>query len=483
MTGTEGNPDPLIAGVRRFIDDRQLIAPDAGVVVGVSGGADSVALLAALRAVAREAGRGYKLAAAHLNHGLREDAAADEDFVRRLAEGWEIPFISATRDVRAFAARTSKGTEEAARMLRYEFLRQTAEARRAKYVAVGHHADDNAETVLYRILRGTHLRGLSGIPAARPLAGSEVTLVRPLLACRRDQVEAFCRRQGLTWRTDWTNVDVSYRRNFIRRELLPLVRENINPRADEALLRLAEAAGAIESWASQLGASAFERAVRGGAGGAVVLDVLTLAGEPAVVRLYALRCAVERLGVPLRALDAERLGDLAALLGEGPGGAVSLPGGFAARREAGELILEAQVPGAAAPAETAVLRFPGRTGLADGREVVCEIQRFDAAAFRAHCRRHRRGVELLDADKVRGGLVIRPRRDGDAFVPLGAPGRQTVSDFLTNLKLPRRPREQVRCICDELGIIYVVPLRIDDRVKVTAGTARVLRLEISETES
>jgi len=478
MTATK-ETDPFVAGVRRFIDERTLIAPGAGAVLGVSGGADSLALLAAMRHIASEQGRGYRLTVAHLNHLLRDDAAADEEFVRGLAGRLQLPYVSATRDVKAAAMLAGTGTEDAGRTLRYEFLRETAEACGARYVAVGHHADDNVETVLYHILRGTHLRGLAGIPFSRPMEGSSVILVRPLLGSRREEVEAFCRREGLLWRVDSTNQDTSYRRNFIRHELLPLVRQNLNPRADEALLRLAAAAGQVESWAGGLGLAAFERAAEPAPAGAVVLDVAAIAAEAPLVRRYALRCAVERLGVPLKALDAERLNDLAGLLEADARGAVSLPGGYVARREAGRLVLEAQAIPGGAPAETATLNWPGTTDLPGGGRAICEVRPFDADEFQAHCRERPGGVELLDADRIRGRLVLRPRREGDSFVPLGSPGRQTVSDFLTNLKLTRRAREGVRCVCDDLGIVYLAPLRIDERAKVTKDTRSLLRIELA----
>jgi tRNA(Ile)-lysidine synthase len=483
VTEIAEHSDPFVANVRRFIDERALIAPGAGVVVGVSGGADSVALLSALRAIAGETGRGYRLTVAHLNHALRQDADADEDFVLKLAEKWQLPHVSARRDVKAAAALARKGTEETARMLRYEFLRETAEACEAKYAAVGHHADDNVETILYRILRGTHLRGLSGIPASRVMAGAAVCLVRPLLWSRREEVEAYCRREGLLWRIDSTNADTSYRRNFIRNELLPLVTRNLNPRADEALLRLAAAAGELEAYLGDIGRAALEKALRPGAAGVVVLDVGTIAAEAPVVRRYALRGALERLRVPLRTLDAERLSDLAGLLGSEQPSAVSLGGGYVARRVGGRLVVEAGGPEEPAAAETAELNLPGRTDLPGGGHVVCQVEPFSREAFEAHCSRRAAGVELLDADCIRGGLVMRARREGDVFVPLGAPGRKSVSDFLTNLKLPRRAREDVRCICDDLGIVYVAPLRIDERVKVTEATSRVLRLRIAAGES
>ncbi|MCK4603014.1 MAG: tRNA lysidine(34) synthetase TilS, partial [Phycisphaerae bacterium] len=439
-------------------------------------GADSVALLAVLRELAGRPQRAYRLTAAHLNHGLRDSAAGDADFVAQLARDWSVPCIIERRDVAAEAQRQGKGTEETARMVRYDFLSQAARRAGADYVAVGHHADDNVETILYRIVRGTHIRGLAGIPAARRLEGADVTLVRPLLVRRRDQIEAFCRQAGLTWRTDPTNEDTRFRRNFIRHELLPLLRERLNPRADEAVLRLAGAAGDVDAFLTRLADAALNRATRARGEGSLAISCEALAAEPEVVRTCAMSLAVASVGVPLRAVGLVRLTELTELLGAAGAGAVALPGGYVARRRGDEIAFEAATEAAPAKTPSVPLECPGETLLPDGRRIICEVGAFDPTAFATHCRSRPDGVELVDAEQIRGSLWCRPRAEGDAFVPLGAPGRQTVSDFLTNSKLPRRRREEVLCICDDLGIIYVAPLRIDDRVKITETTRRALKI-------
>ena len=481
--------DELVADVAGVIDRRGLLRRGQGVVVGVSGGADSVALLAVLRELAAQAGRGYRLTAAHLNHQLRPAAAEEARFVARLAGAWGIPCVVEARDVRAAAEAGGQGIEAAARGLRYDFLAAVAAQRGADAVAVGHHADDNVETILQRIVRGTHLRGLAGIPTARPLGPGGPLLVRPLLEVRRERIEAFCRRRGLEWRTDESNADPAYRRNFIRHELLPLLRARLNERAEEALLRLAAAAAAAEDHLGREGRGALERAVRQRTDRRVVLAASALAVEDELVRTYALRAVLEDLHAPLGDLSNELMAELADLPMSPPPAAVTLPGRFLARREGGELVIEA--PSAAsddlAPREHARgpearscdIQCPGRTALPDGRSVLCGVAPFSGPAFVSHCISHPPGVELLDADSIRGRLVCRPRRDGDQFVPLGAPGTQTVSDFLTNARLPQRHRDQVLCLCDEEGLVYLAPLRIAERVRVTDQTRRVLRVEIS----
>jgi len=439
-----------------------------------------VALLAVLRRLADRRDRRWELSVAHLNHRLRRGADADAAFVRDLARRWELPCVVEAIDVAA-AAEGAMSVEAAARKVRYEFLAKTARRLGATAVATGHHADDNVETILQRIIRGTHLRGLRGIPAERTMdkAGG-IRLVRPLLAVRREQIEQFCLRHGFAWRTDPTNADTAHRRNFIRHELLPLMRDRINPRVDDALLRLAGAVGDTEDHLAEAGRQLLARTRRGGKDpDRLVLDAARLAEAPTVRRCYALRAALEDLDAPLGNLSAGQLADLAALPAEPPPAAITLPGNILARREADELILQ-PAPGAVeTPSWHIRLPVGGAVALPDGRSVRCEETPFDPAAFAEHRARPRGGEEWLDADYVRGSLTLRPRRDGDTFVPLGGPGRQTVSNFLTNSKLSIARRRKIFVVADEQGVIYVAPLRTADHTRIRESTRRVLRIEVT----
>jgi len=476
MNERAGHCDDLPQTVARFLDAHELIRPGEGVVVGVSGGADSVALLGVLRELSGRDGRNWRLTVAHMHHGLREAADADERFVADLAARWRLPFVSARRDVEAEARRTGRGLEETGRALRYEFLRDAAVHAGAACVAVGHHADDDVETILHRILRGTHLRGAAGIAACRKLPGSPVRLVRPLLSSRREQIEQYCRGADLSWRTDETNADVRHRRNFIRHELLPLIRRRLNPRLDGALLRLARAAGHAEEYLAAEARSVLNKAQSSGDRDHIELDIATIADRPDILRRYVMREALEGMHLPFRKMSESRLAELSAMFTPAGPTAVALPGGFLVRRKAGRIIVCRSQGQVEAKGRTVSLECPGRTDLGGGRRIVCEILPFEQAMFAEHRRTNRPGVELLDADEIRGPLICRPRRRGDSFRPLGCSGRKSVADFLTDLKLPRCDRGRVRCICDDAGIVYLAPLRIDERAKIIPRTRRVLRI-------
>lgn len=474
-------PDPLLANVAAFIDAADLIPPRATVVVGVSGGGDSVALLSILRELGRSSRRRWRLIAAHLNHQLRGGADEDEAFVRDLARRWRIELVVERIDVRKLARERGAGIEEAARDARYDFFLRAGRSSSATVVAAGHHADDNVETVLHRLARGTHLRGLAGMPPRRPLdQHGDLLLVRPLLQVRREQIEDYLKRHRLKWRTDPTNVDTHFQRNLIRHELLPVLRK-LNPQADAAILRLARSAGEVESYLAARGRAALAYCQVDQANPGLGLAAERLAELGDVVGRIALRAELERLRLPMAAVTARTLEELAALA-SGRKRAVNLPGGLVARRLGPAIVFEPAAPPPPPSLEAIELACPGRTRLPDGRVIVCRVEPFSPQVLERHRQVHRLGVELLDADKVHGPLVCRTRRSGDVFHPLGNRGRKSVSDFLTDLKLPQPQRAQVLCVCDRDGIVYLAPLRIAHRVRLGDSARRVIRLELVETQ-
>ena len=237
---------------------------DVNVVVAVSGGRDSVALLHALHQLRQTADTPPAgiLHVAHLNHRLRgSDSEADERFVRQLCEDLSLPLDVQQADVAGRASQAGDGIEAAARDARYEFLREAAGRRGARYLATGHTRDDQVETILHRILRGTGIAGLSGMPSTRPL-GEGLTLVRPLLQISREEVDDYIRQQQIAFREDQSNADERFTRNRLRNDLLPKLRAEFNPAVDEALWRLGELAGechgVIDTLASQVAADCVE---------------------------------------------------------------------------------------------------------------------------------------------------------------------------------------------------------------------------------
>ena len=314
---------------------------DSHVVLAVSGGPDSVAMLRAAVALKESAVGEGRLYVAHLNHRLRgAESDADQAWLEKLCRRLNLQLEVAAIDVAAIASEKGNGWEAAARDARYNFLRLTAERLGARFVAVGHTADDQVETVLHRVLRGTGLVGLAGMPFTRPLSPS-ASLVRPLLGMRRCDVLAYLAAIGQDFRTDASNVDPRWTRNRLRHELLPLLRAQYNREVEAALLRLAGQAGEAQTLVSELAAGlACECSA-----GRVQIDCDQLRGRSPLVVRELLRIAWGRANWPQQAMgfdEWQQLADLALSDGELP--PINLPGNVRAHREGHVLILEKPGP-------------------------------------------------------------------------------------------------------------------------------------------
>lgn len=323
---------------------------DSHLVLAASGGPDSVALLRAVLSLKQLTGGPGRLFVAHLHHGLRA-AAADEDqeWLEALCRRRNVPIEIGRFDIAAAAAEQGDGLEAAARQARYEFLRSVAERLGARWVAVGHTADDQVETVLHRILRGTGLAGLAGMPRARPLSPS-VTLIRPLLDVRRRDVLKYLERIGQDYRTDASNTESCFTRNRLRNELLPTIRAQFNSDVDQAVLRLAAQSRDAQQLIADLAANLCSCCVAfnsGPSNSTVTLDCEPLAGNSPLIVGEVCRSAWKLAGWPLQAMGFQEWQQLAAMVrGDEGMSPINLPGNVYARRESDSLILERRLPAA-----------------------------------------------------------------------------------------------------------------------------------------
>ena len=346
-------PNPRDARLEYFAgrslrEDRILPARGA-LLVAVSGGPDSVALLHFLAAHRARTGSPSALVAAHVNHGLR-GAESDDDaaFVRDLASAWGLAHVSANLEPRR--ARS----EESARLARYEALRGLAEKADADRAATAHTADDQAETVLLRLLRGAGLRGLAGMPARGRVRGLRV--VRPLLGVTREQVLDYLGRHRLRYRLDSSNESRTPARNYLRLEVLPRLRERMNPAAREAILRAAAAVREAERYFATESHRILPQILGRDPDGKIALDAERLLAYPKPLRTYLFRDAVQELNGDVRDLAATHLDALLSLVTNPSRRSADLPGGIRARREGGRVVLEIRIQ------EPAARKTPSKGG-------------------------------------------------------------------------------------------------------------------------
>lgn len=473
--------DSFLNQVQAWLEVRGLWASDMKWVVGLSGGPDSMILLHALRSLSERAELGWKLFPAHLHHGLRgAEADADAAFVSDQADELNLPFHTERIDIRAEVELHGGSTEEVARTRRYEFLERVALKTGAELVAVAHHADDNAETVLHRICRGTGLRGLVGIRDVREIMPeSHIRIVRPLLHQRRATIEELCASLGVPIRTDSTNRSNEFTRGRIRHQVMPMLAEALNPQVSDALLRLAEHARWLGTYLEDAAARTFDSLVISEQPQRVVLNARALLGKQRIIQAEVIRLAISMITAREQDLGFTHI-DAILRLAEDPasGKEVHVPGPVMVRKQYDKIEFR-PLSGEEPPPElgTVFLVCPGKTPLPMlGGRITAEICDVDPERIEELRRNNNRNEEWLDYDQVEPPLLVRGRRDGDRFHPLGAPGAKTVGDFFTSEKVDPDVRARTGILCDKNGPLWVMPLRIDERVKLRPDSRKALRL-------
>ena len=475
--------------------DPALAAP---VVLMVSGGADSTALLvlAATSALDIDDGRGRariareRLHVLHVNHGLRGlDAEEDEEFVRDLAARYGMPCTIRRADVAALAAGAGDNVENAGRELRYaeatrlanELSERAGTPRSAARILTAHTADDRAETFFMNAIRGTGASGLSSIPRRRN------RIVRPLLDRTHEELCDLLRMRGIVWREDDTNADTRYLRAYVRHEVMPVVRER-NPRIVANLAATCDILSDEDAYLTSVAGRALRDLTRREAEGLVVLDAARLAALEVAVARRVVRAALLAV-CPGARLEARHVAGILRAVAAGEG-SLTIPMGVSARVEHGLLVLRAR-SGVPSPS-AAWLEVPGRLELADGRVLVARLVEVapgtdPAARARAHALEWDGESVLLDAvaagvDPARGGrLWVDAPRPGDVLCPLGMHGQsKKVSDLLGEAGVPLDDRAAVPVVRTSPtgAVVWVAPVRPDERARCAAATRWLLELAL-----
>ena len=463
---------------------RGVVANDfarASMVVAFSGGPDSTTLLHALHALKDELG--LKLHAAHLDHGLRPSASeADAEFARGFAASLDIPLTIGKADTHALREKRRLSVEDAARRVRYGFLSRLAVERGADCIALGHTLDDQAETVLMRVLRGTGMDGLSAMQevASRDIGGSRATLFRPLLSVSRAEVLAYCAENGLAPRLDESNLSTEFTRNRIRLDLMPRL-EEYNPSARNALARLARSASLDMDFIRGEVERAAEDVIEANPQGVSVERESFLRLHPAIGH-HLLRYSARLAKGDAEDLDLGHVSRMFGMMSGTAGKGMDLPGGlrFQVDYDRARISRSAVSDSPISMTDSAPIRIdvPGRT-VSGGWEVSARMAANDGGLGDGE-RGGLRLSERFDADAIGDSLLARTRRAGDTFQPLGMESEKKLKDFMIDAHIPRRWRDGVPLVESGGRVAWVVGWRIAEWAKVGSHTKRVLEMRFEK---
>ncbi|MFA5182993.1 MAG: tRNA lysidine(34) synthetase TilS [Syntrophales bacterium] len=473
----------MLGKVKKVIEKYHMIRPGDRVLVAVSGGPDSVALLAILYKLAPELG--ISLVVAHLNHGIRPEADEEERFVQGLCLSMELPMESARADIIEISRTQGKSIEDMAREVRYLFLDQVAGRVNADRIALGHHLHDQAETVIMNLLRGSGPEGLKGMQPMR-----DRRYIRPLLYTSGIEIREFLAREGLSFALDHSNEDLKYLRNRIRHELLPLLERKYKTGIERILARTAEITGREDDFMEEQVRLVLSDWKISDAMDNVCLDIAKLLALHEALRRRIIKTLLERFSPDGKGVFHSHIRavlDLA-LLGK-PSGRLQLPFAVEAKRDYGRLMLRRREKGGQGGDYCYPVAVPGRMHVPEARMIlefsvidagcaeVMELMREKGDAKR-ECAAGRQdmGQICLDYELLTLPLTIRNIRSGDRIRPLGMEGTKKVKAIFIDKKVSRDDRHRIPLLASDDGILWIAGTCLNESVRITAETRRVLKV-------
>ncbi|MEN8242414.1 MAG: tRNA lysidine(34) synthetase TilS [Chloroflexota bacterium] len=470
--------------IKRLLEEESGLGPTDALVVGVSGGPDSICLLHLLAS-----NTNYQIVAAHLDHQLRAESKNDAAAVQAFLENIGLDFVLGTEDVGKYSKENGLSLEEAGRELRYKFLFAQAELHDAKAVLVGHHADDQVETVLMHFLRGSGLAGLGGMrESGLTQWHPNIPLVRPLLTVRRQKIEAYCEEHALFTLEDASNQDTAFFRNRLRNELIPYL-EGYNPRIRELVTQMADSLRADHAVLSDLAQKAFADCLIDSGPQHIALHRSIFSAQPLGVRRNLVRQAVNLLRPGLRDFGFKDTARVLELLQHPPqSGQADLTAGLRVQIDADRLIIADWRADLLDPdwpqwggGEQRIL-VPGRTLLDNGWMLISELQAPDSRVDEILGDNDDPFIAYFAIDPQTTPLIIQNRQPGARITPFGMDaGSQKIGDLMTNAKLPQPARENWPLVVIEGQIVWVPGIRRSSQYLLEEGSDQIVKITIERT--
>ncbi|WP_418791354.1 tRNA lysidine(34) synthetase TilS [Phosphitispora sp. TUW77] len=459
----------MLDQVRATIEKYSMFKPGDRILIGVSGGPDSTALVHVLHSLIDELQ--IMLYVAHLDHRFRgPESAGDAEFVRELAERLGLKAIIKGEDVAAYASAMNLSAQTAAREIRYRFFEEAAKENCCNKLATGHNANDQAETVLYHFLRGTGPAGLRGIPPVR-----DGWVTRPLIEVPRNEIEKYCREKKLFARIDSSNLKRVYTRNQIRLELIPLLEKEYNYNLIETLVRTSDIFREEETYLEGI-TEEYWLEVCLDKDGLIAIDLKKFLEIPGVFQRRIIRRGWSVLTGSVHNITYVHLAAAAEMISHGRTGSVfELPGSIKLEKSYNRINLYRSAVASVIPKFSYQLTVPGVTSIPETGDCIMAEETEGIL-----CSVPSDTDEItIDMDKVTVPLIVRSRNPGDRFSPLGFSGSKKLKKFFIDCKIPRRDRDRYPVLVDSDGqVIWIAGMRADRRWAATPETRRALRLKL-----
>ena len=462
-----GLEEKVLAAISKY----NMLEKGDKVLISVSGGPDSIAMLHLLFSI--HALLDLQLHVFHLDHMVRGDSSREDAiFVKKLASALGIPADNLSYDIPAYIKDKNLSLQEGAREIRYRLLDEVCDEVGADKIATGHNANDQVETFLMRMIRGTGASGLKGIP---PVRGR---IIRPLIDVNRKEIEDYLRYNQFECRLDESNLQMDYLRNRVRQRLIPFCQEE-NEKFCLNILNTIELISGDDAFLEQLAEDSFGELVRDEGDNAIVLKYAALSKLPIAIQRRVVRRALQFIKGNLKEIEFRHVDLLLGEMGCEGSGPIDLPGGIVVLNEYGNLTItlrEELDPKYRHQSMKVELTIPGVTNVPDlGINIIARLEDADKVDVGSNNKKEK---AYLDFKKIALPLWVRTRSPGDRFVPLGMAHRKKIQDFFVDNKIPKRKRDRIPIIESQGQIVWIGKIAIDDRVKVTGSTEKVLVLEV-----
>ncbi|MBU2597386.1 MAG: tRNA lysidine(34) synthetase TilS [Planctomycetes bacterium] len=457
-----------------FIKQHNLLPANCNVLLAVSGGADSVALLYILNKLIPNA-----IHIGHINHQLRgSDSLKDQEFVKSLAKKLNLPVTIESIDVKTYAKENKLSTETAARKLRLDVLSRIADKNNCRFIATAHHKNDNAETVIHRILRGTGFKGLTGIRPMTTINGKK--FIRPLLCLSRRQIEEYLKSQNIPWQTDHTNIDCRFTRNRIRHQLLPYLEES-TPNLVEIVSSLSQHSAILTDNIETCARTAVQTCLISKDNTQTTLDLNKFLNQPQPVQVELIQTVLTQLGCGLQKFTFEhyqKIIDFAKTSQSGK--TLTMPGKIKITKGYDKFFITAPSQKTDNVQKEIVLSIPGKSSFANW-QIETEILPIDSLDIKTVKNNTNDFVQWFDFQQIKPPLVARFRHQGDRFKPFGLEKSKKIGKFLTSEKIDLNSRKKAFLISDSEKILWLVPVRRSSEAAITDKSRTLLQIKAKKT--